>query len=176
MPRLPRGSRSSLEGCCCKGFGIPGHRRQNGEGEWVNDLMEQLLHLADEVRYVAVYQHGGLSSAVRAGLSGASSSESDRFEELIVNPTLLRLVTQRGNIDCGGVEYIVIRYGNFFQLVHPIVGGHVSVALEATADPLRVVPELRRILNAGGIAFAGGEGRPPRPLCSADSEIPSNTL
>ena len=42
-----------------------------------------------------------------------------RYEELLVNPTLLELTRQRGNIDCGGLEYLVIRYGNFFQLVLP---------------------------------------------------------
>jgi hypothetical protein len=51
-----------------------------------------------------------------------------------VNPAVLTLVRQRGNIDCGGVRHVVIRYGNFFQCVFPVEGGHVSVALEPTAD------------------------------------------
>lgn len=120
----------------------------------MNDLVEQLLALSNDVRYVAVYQRGNLSTSLRPELSGASSSESDKYEELIVNPTLLTLVKQRGDIDCGGVEYVVIRYGNFFQLVHPIPGGHVSLALEATADPIQFVPELRRVLRATGVTFA----------------------
>jgi hypothetical protein len=37
-----------------------------------------------------------------AALTGASSSESDRCEELLVNSTLLTLTHQSGEIDCGG--------------------------------------------------------------------------
>ena len=44
----------------------------------------------------------------------ASGLESDRYEELLVNPTLLTLATQRGNIDCGGLKYLIVRYGNKF--------------------------------------------------------------
>jgi hypothetical protein len=83
----------------------------------------------------------------RPGLSGASSSESDKYEELIVNPTLLKLVTQRGEIDCGGVEFVVIRYGNFFQTVFPVPDGHVGVGLETTASPPDFVWRIRGILD-----------------------------
>lgn len=38
----------------------------------------------------------------RPDLADASSSESDRYEELLVNPTLITLARQRGEIDCGG--------------------------------------------------------------------------
>ncbi|HEX6048536.1 MAG TPA: hypothetical protein VFZ21_04685 [Gemmatimonadaceae bacterium] len=34
---------------------------------------------------------------------------ADRYEELIVNPTLITLTKQRGDIDCGGLEFLVIR-------------------------------------------------------------------
>jgi hypothetical protein len=43
--------------------------------------------------------------------------ESGKYEELIVNPTVLTLVRQRGNIDGGGVEFLLIRYGSFWQTV-----------------------------------------------------------
>lgn len=97
-------------------------------------IIERCLALGPDVRYVAVYRDEKLQSRERAGLAAASAGESDRYEELIVNPSVLILVRQRGNIDCGGVRYVVIRYGNFFQCVFPIPGGHVSVALETTAD------------------------------------------
>ena len=83
----------------------------------------------------------------RPGLAGASSSESDKYEELIVNPTLLKLVTQRGEIDCGGVKFVVIRYGNFFQTVFPVPDGHVGVGLETTANPPDFVWRIREILD-----------------------------
>lgn len=97
-------------------------------------LIDRFLALFPDVRYVAVYQGGVLRSRERPGLSGASAGESDKYEELIVNPAVLTLVRQRGNIDCGGVRWVVIRYGNFFQCVFPVGDGHVSVALEPGAD------------------------------------------
>jgi len=97
-------------------------------------LIERCLGLSPDIRYVAVYRDEILRTRERAGLSGPSAAESDRYEELLVNPTALTLVRQRGNIDCGGVRYLVIRYGNFYQCVFPVSGGHVSVALEPGAD------------------------------------------
>ncbi len=98
------------------------------------ELIGRCLALSPAIRYVAVYIGGVLQSRERAGLAGASAAESDRYEELLVNPALLTLVRQRGNIDCGGLRYVVIRYGNFYQCVFPISGGHVSIALEKSAD------------------------------------------
>ncbi len=74
----------------------------------------------------------------------SSSPESDRYEELLVNPTLLTLAGRRGDIDCGGLDYLLIRYGNFFQLVVPTESGHVSVALDPDAD---VEDLARRVLT-----------------------------
>jgi hypothetical protein len=104
--------------------------------------IEALLAIAPEVRYVATYLDGVHASAQRPGLEGASSSESDKYEELIVNPTLLKLVTQRGNIDCGGAKWVVIRYGNFFELVVPVPGGHLSVGIELGGDPLSIAEKV----------------------------------
>jgi hypothetical protein len=101
-----------------------------GHGE----LIQRFLALDPAIRYVAVYLGGVLETRERAGLSGASASESDRYEEILVNPAVTTLVRQRGNLDCGGVRYFVIRYGNFFQCVFPVADGHVAVALEPSAD------------------------------------------
>jgi hypothetical protein len=84
-------------------------------------------------------------------LRDATSAESDLYEELLVNPTLLTLVRQRGEIDAGGLEFVLIRYGNFFQLVHAIAGGHLSVAIEASADPLALVDVVRASARAHGL-------------------------
>lgn len=100
------------------------------------EIAQFLLDLADEIRYVAVYRGGTLYSAQRENLAGASTTESDKYEELIVNPTLITLVRQRGNIDCGGMEYVLIRYGSFFELVIPLADGHLSVGIDAAADAL----------------------------------------
>jgi hypothetical protein len=110
-------------------------------------LLETLFTLSDNIRYVAIYNHGELTSSVRAGIEEASSSESDKYEELIVNPTLLTLVTQRGNIDCGGTEFVLIRYGNFYQIIIPIKNGHLSISVELSEDPLKLIEPIQSNLS-----------------------------
>jgi hypothetical protein len=110
-------------------------------------LMDALFNLSLQVRYVAVYRHGELSLRQRPHLSLASAPESDRYEELLVNPTLLTLTRQRGDIDCGGLSYVVVRYGNFFQFVVPTESGHVSVAFEPDADPIGHAQEVLRTIE-----------------------------
>ena len=106
-------------------------------------LSREIFRKFPEVRYVATYVNGALSSAERADLQNATASESDKYEELIVNPTLLKLVGQRGAIDCGGVEYVLVRYGNFFQFIHPLGGGHISVAIDDGPAVMGVVAGIR---------------------------------
>jgi hypothetical protein len=52
-------------------------------------LMDALFDLTPDVRYVAVYRRGELSLRQRLDLSLASAPESDRYQELLVNPILL---------------------------------------------------------------------------------------
>jgi len=101
-------------------------------------MINKIFSLSQDVRYVAIYRDGELETMSKEGITSASDSESDRYEELLVNPTLLTLTAQRGNIDCGGLEYLIIRYGNFFQFVLPASWGHVSVCIEKDADPVGI--------------------------------------
>ncbi len=110
-------------------------------------IVDRLLDLGSHVRYVAAGEGQAVVMRQRDGLAGASSSESDRYEELLVKPTVLTLTRQRGDIDCGGLDYVVVRYGNFFQLVAPIEGGHVSVAFEPDADPIDHTQEVLRTIE-----------------------------
>lgn len=110
------------------------------------DLITAILALSPDIRYVAVSRGGALEMRQRAGLANASVLESDRYEELLVNPTLLTLVGQRGRIDCGGLDFVVIRYGHFFQLVRPLPDGHLSVSIQPDGDPLAVAAALDRAL------------------------------
>ncbi len=101
-------------------------------------MIDEIFALSESIRYVALYDGEELQTKSKAGTSGASGAESDRYEELLVNPTLLKLSSQRGNIDCGGLQYILVRYGNFFQFVMPTGRGHVSVCIEASGDPVEI--------------------------------------
>ncbi|HMC56030.1 MAG: hypothetical protein DMD35_07430 [Gemmatimonadetes bacterium] len=117
----------------------------------MDSLPDALFRAAPEIRYVALYRHGELQLAQRPALRDASATESDRYEELLVNPALLVLTRQRGSIDCGGLEYVLVRYGRFFQLVHPVDGGHVSVAIEPDADLPALVDTVRDAARAYGL-------------------------
>ena len=107
---------------------------------------DAFFRISNEVRYVALYLDGQLTLHERPGLANSSKPESDKYEELIVNPVLMTLVRQRGNIDCGGVKFVVIRYGNFWQTVWPVKQGHVSVGLEPTANPLEHAKAIQRVI------------------------------
>jgi hypothetical protein len=114
-------------------------------------ILDSLLELALSVRYAAIYPGRGEPIVrQRGGLANPSSAESDRFEELVVNPTLLTLLRQRGNIDCGGLDYVLVRYGRFYQLVLPIRYGHISVCFHENADPIALVPTVRRLCEQHG--------------------------
>ena len=107
--------------------------------------LERIFAVSNAVRYVALYRAGELTMRQREALEGASTSESDRYEELFVNPTLLTLVRQRGNVDCGGARFVLVRYGNFYQLVIGLTDGHVSVCFELASKPVEYAESIRAI-------------------------------
>ncbi|RHX87280.1 hypothetical protein [Leptospira stimsonii] len=89
----------------------------------------------EEVRYVAIRWNGVITKKQRSGVENSSSSDSDFYEEQIVNPALLLLAKQRGDIDCGGLDHLVVSYGNFFQIVAHLASGHISICIEKYASP-----------------------------------------
>ena len=110
--------------------------------------VDRVFAVSPHIRYVALYRSGQLTKKQRKDLDGASASESDRYEELIVNPTLLTLAQQRGNIDCGGARFIVVGYGNFHQLVISLPEGHVSVSFQLESNPIEYVDEISQLCAA----------------------------
>jgi hypothetical protein len=110
-------------------------------------LLKQIFLISPDIRYVAIYVNDKLISSERPTLKNPSSSDSDKYEELIVNPTLLKLVTQRGNIDCGGVEFVIIRYGSFYEFVMSLKDGHVSVGIEPDADVIAVAYSVQNLMK-----------------------------
>ena len=113
----------------------------------MESLKEKIFAISKDIRYVAIYSDEKLISSERPGIENTSSSESDKYEELIVNPTLLKLVTQRGNIDCGGAKYVIIRYGSFYEFVMPIKNGHLSVGVGVNSDLLNIVEAIQNLAN-----------------------------
>jgi hypothetical protein len=104
-------------------------------GKSMSDLHDDVFAISPDIRYVAAAHGQEVQMRSRPDLDNASSSDSDLYEELLVNPTLLTLATQRGNIDCGGLRYLIVGYGHFHQLVIPNPAGHVSIAFELGANP-----------------------------------------
>jgi hypothetical protein len=105
-----------------------------------NQIIDDLFNFLVQIRYVAIYQNHELIFKQREQTSDSSSSETDKYEELLVNPTLLTIARQRGNIDCGGLRFIIVGYGNFYQLVKEIKNGHISICLDKNVD-LTNLPE-----------------------------------
>ena len=112
-------------------------------------LIDSLFALSPKVRYVAVLRDKDLRLRERPGLSGASASETDRYEELLVNPAVLTLLRRRGELDCGGLDHVWIRYGNFWTGLFPTAEGHVNVGLEPDAVPTELVDRIRAALARG---------------------------
>ncbi|MCG8327479.1 MAG: hypothetical protein MI974_07330 [Chitinophagales bacterium] len=98
-------------------------------------IINELFNFSDKIRYAAIYSYNDLVYKQREeGIEDSSSGETDKYEELLVNPTLLTLTRQRGNLDCGGLDYLIIKYGNFYQLVKAIPNGHISICLNKKSD------------------------------------------
>jgi hypothetical protein len=110
-------------------------------------IIPAIFEISPAIRYVAVLRNGQLHSQQRSDLVGASASESDKYEELFVNPTLLTLVHQRGNLDCGGAKFVLVRYGNFYQFVHGVGIDHISVCIESSANPLDFVERIEELCD-----------------------------
>ncbi len=110
---------------------------------WIDDIMS----ISEDVRYVAIYENGILETKSRADNLDASDDESDKYEELLVNPTILKIAQQRGDIDCGGLEYVLIKYGNFYQLIRSIARGHVSICIHEKSDPIELQVRINMIIE-----------------------------
>jgi hypothetical protein len=107
----------------------------------------ELFAVTPAVRYVAFATGQEVNVRRREDIDSASAEESDRYEELLVNPTLLLLARQRGEIDCGGLRFLIVGYGNFHQLVVPLETGHVSIAFEPEADPIDHLAAVRDVMD-----------------------------
>lgn len=125
------------------------------------DFFDVVFGLDAAIRYVAVAQGQRVEMSERSGLTERSASESGRYEELLVNPALMTLASHRGDIDCGGFGYLIVRYGFFFQIVMPLETGHISVAVQPEGDPIKVASKLADMLhNTASLPFGTFRRRP----------------
>jgi hypothetical protein len=106
-----------------------------------------MLAITGSIRYVAVGRGQDIAMQQRFGVDVAYSDVSNRSGELLVNPTLLILATQRGDLDCGGLRHLIIGYGYFNAYVLPIPGGHVCVSFEVDSDPVASSDAIRQAIE-----------------------------
>lgn len=110
-------------------------------------LIGSLYTVTAGIRYAALNRDGRLVLSTRvSGDAAQPDDRSDRYEELIVNPTLLAITRARGDIDCGGLRFLVVAYPSFFALVLPLPDGHATVSLPRDEDAVALAPAFERVL------------------------------
>jgi len=108
----------------------------------------KLFELNANIRYVAINQKERIvemeQNPKRPSLNPI---ETDRMEELIVNPIILEISRRRGNLDMDGLRYVIIRYGTMYELIFPYKDGHLSLGVELNANPTQVAENVANCLH-----------------------------
>jgi hypothetical protein len=111
-------------------------------------LSTRLFSLEPKIRYVAVNQNGRIVEMEQSPKHPTyNPPETDRMEELIVNPTVLEITSRRGDIDMDGIRFVVIRYGTQYQLIMPYAEGHLSIGVELEDDPVEIASKVALALE-----------------------------
>lgn len=112
-------------------------------------LIEEIFALG-RVGYVALESAGQVLMRTAPELVSDTTPETNFYEELLVNPTLVKLVSQRAQLDCGGLRYIAIGYGHFMQFVMPTRTGHISIGVPRGTQPAEFADRVQNILRQNG--------------------------
>lgn len=138
-------------------------------------LADAIVELSGAISYASASIDGQLVVRTAGDRADASAAESDRYQELFVNPTILDLARRRGEEGCGGLDHEVVGYGNSFQLLVPAVGGHLSVRVEREANPLELLADVRETATRLGVRadpppvrLEPGPPLAPDPLVAGD--------
>jgi len=127
---------------------------------WSN-ISPEVFELDPGIRYLAVNQDGEIVE-MEQRLPTHNPVETDRMEELLVNPAILEMAKRRGDLDLDGIRYIIIQYGLQYQAIFSYRNGHVSVGIESDSDAVGVVKKILEYLDSpvrshedlgGAIAF-----------------------
>jgi hypothetical protein len=121
------------------------------------------LFALGRVGYVALSSGTEVLMRPMKDLPSETTAESNFYEELLVNPTLLKLASHRGSIDCGGLKYIAVGYGDFTQLIMLTRDGTVSIGLSKNAPAREVAASAQAVLEKHGLGVRDGEKWTLRP-------------
>lgn len=111
-----------------------------------DSLIADLFALGD-IGYVALGCGPDVLMRHAPGLQTTTTAETNFYEELLVNPTLLKLANQRAGLDCGGLSYIAVGYGDFTQLILPMRDGHVSLGVSRRAPVRELAERVHEVLD-----------------------------
>jgi hypothetical protein len=134
---------------------------RTGYSRPASDRADRLISAIFElgaIGYVALCRGREISLRVAPGLVSAATEETNFFEELLVNPTLLKRAAQRANLDCDGLRYIAIGYGKFIQLIMLMKDGHVSIGVSRKANAGELAERVQFVLQEHALAW-----EPPKP-------------
>lgn len=118
----------------------------------IENLIQTLFQLGP-IGYVAIGSGQEIIMRSMPGLITATTESSNFFEELLVNPSLLKMASQRGNLDCGGLRYIAIAYGEFIQLIMPIKHGHLSLGVSRKTPCYELAQRVADVLSQHGLSW-----------------------
>jgi hypothetical protein len=82
-----------------------------------------------------------------------TTAETNFYEELRVNPSLLKLASQRADLDCGGLNYIAVGYGDFVQLIMLTKDGHISMGISRKVHTGELAARVKSVLQEYGLAW-----------------------
>jgi hypothetical protein len=110
-------------------------------------ICEEVMKLSDDIRYVALYRDDKLQSVSRPDRVSPGAWDADKHEEIVVNPTVITLLRQRGRIRSESIQAIIVEYGTFTQFVQPVREGHISVSFAHGSRYSRLLARIKRILS-----------------------------
>ena len=115
------------------------------------------LFAIGEIGYIAMTSGQEVLLRLVPGVVTTTTAESNFYEELLVNPTLLALAGQRAGLDCGGLDHVAVGYGDFTQLLVRMRGGHASLGISRDSDARAVASRVHEVLTRHGRAHVGPE-------------------
>jgi hypothetical protein len=109
------------------------------------------------VGYVAIGRGQDVLMRRHPKLVTGTTEESNFYEELILNPSLLKLAGQRGDLDCGGLRFIAIGYGEFIEMIMRMKDGHISLGVSSKTQVDEFAAKMQGVLEDHGLEHRGPE-------------------
>ena len=117
--------------------------------EVAEKLIAEIFKLGG-IGYVSLCSGQEVLLRTAPGMVSTTTEETNFYEELLVNPTILKLASQRANLDCEGLRFIGIGYGKFVQLIMLMKDGHVSMGISRKVNIGELATRVQAVLEECG--------------------------